>query len=109
MKRRSFLKLLGVTPFIGIAATADIIKSTNTKFIDLELYTQQMLSLKHSFTDDVYTILFVEPDFAHKEVEAWLCTNMFPKAAGEVTGKRDLSAAGEMLTYSVEMPSMKMC
>jgi hypothetical protein len=61
------------------------------------------------YTPDMYsgTILFVEPDFAHKKVqEAWLCTNMFPKSAGEITGKRDLSAAGEMAVYTIEMASI---
>ncbi len=63
------------------------------------------------YTSEQYssTILFIEPDFAHKKVvEAWLCTNVFPKSAGEITGKRDLSAAGEMVVYSIEMASITM-
>lgn len=61
------------------------------------------------WTPDQYTttILFVEPDFAHRNVvEAWLCTNVFPKSDGEVTGRRDLQAAGEMKVYSIELSSI---
>tara|TARA_B100000929_G_scaffold279165_1_gene255966 strand:- start:936 stop:1976 length:1041 start_codon:yes stop_codon:yes gene_type:complete len=53
------------------------------------------------------TILFLEPDPTHtRVVHAWLCTNMHPKTAGEVTGSRDLTAAGESVNYSVEFTSL---
>ncbi len=53
------------------------------------------------------TILYFEPDPTHtKVVHAWLCTNMHPKTAGEVTGSRDLTAAGESVNYSVEFTAL---
>lgn len=53
------------------------------------------------------TILFIEPDPTHTSVvEAWLCTNMHPKTAGEVLGSRDLTSGGESSTYSVEFTSL---
>lgn len=48
------------------------------------------------------TMLFVEPDPTHtKVVEAWLCTNMMPDTGGDNTGRRDLTAAGETIDYSI--------
>jgi hypothetical protein len=48
------------------------------------------------------TMLFVEPDPTHtKVVEAWLCTNMMPETGGDNVGRRDLTAAGETIDYSV--------
>lgn len=42
------------------------------------------------------TMLFFEPDPTHSTVmKAWLTTNMMPKATGDITGKRELSAAME--------------
>jgi len=53
------------------------------------------------------TVLFIEPDPTQTQViHAWLCTNMMPKTAGENTGKRDLTAAGEALVHSVEFTSI---
>lgn len=53
------------------------------------------------------TILFIEPDPTHtRVVHAWLSTNMMPKTAGEVTGSRDLTSAGESVEYSVEFTSL---
>ena len=53
------------------------------------------------------TVLFIEPDPTHtRVVHAWLCTNMHPKSAGELTGRRDLTAAGETLTYTIEFTSL---
>lgn len=54
---------------------------------------------------DVYsaTMLFMEPDPTHTKVsKAWLTTNMYPKSTGEITGKRDLTSAGELSEISVE-------
>jgi|ERR1035437_923475 hypothetical protein len=49
------------------------------------------------------TCLFFEPDPTHRKVvKAWLVTNMFPKGTGDIDGKRDLTAAGEMLELSIE-------
>lgn len=54
---------------------------------------------------DIYsaTMLFFEPDPTHTKVaKAWLTTNMYPKGTGEITGKRDLTAAGELSELTVE-------
>ena len=46
--------------------------------------------------------LFFEPDPTHsKIVQAWVTTNMYPKETGEITGKRDLTAASEILTLTI--------
>ena len=53
------------------------------------------------------TVMFVEPDPTHtKVVQAWLCTNMRPKTGGDVTGRRDLTAAGETVDYQVEFTAV---
>ena len=47
--------------------------------------------------------LFIEPDPTHqKVVKSWVTTNMFPKGTGEIIGKRDLTAASEVLNLTVE-------
>jgi hypothetical protein len=49
------------------------------------------------------TCLFIEPDPLHKNVsKAWITTNMMPKGTGDITAKRDLTSAQEMLTLDVE-------
>lgn len=53
---------------------------------------------------DVYsaTMAFIEPDPTHTKVNrSWLCTNMFPQSAGEVVGRRELTAAGEPVNYDI--------
>ena len=53
---------------------------------------------------DMYamTCAFIEPDPTHtKVVKSWLVTNMWPKGTGEITGRRDLTAQGESVTYDV--------
>ena len=53
------------------------------------------------------TCLFVVPDPLHKTVDkAWITTNMFPLGAGEVTAKRDIKSAQEMLTLDVEFSGL---
>ncbi len=53
------------------------------------------------------TVLYFEPDPVHKKItEAWLCTNMMPKSAGEVTGSRDLPAGGQTKDYSIEFTAI---
>ncbi len=54
---------------------------------------------------DMYsaTMLFMEPDPTHVKVaKAWLTTNMYPKGTGDITGKRDLTASGELSELTVE-------
>jgi hypothetical protein len=47
--------------------------------------------------------LFLEPDPQHRKVvKSWVTTNMFPKGTGEIIGKRDLTAASEVLNLTVE-------
>lgn len=53
---------------------------------------------------DMYsaTMLFIEPDSTHsKVVKSWLGTNMWPKNTGEITGRRDVTAANETPTYDI--------
>ncbi|MBE0438136.1 MAG: hypothetical protein IBX57_00015 [Gammaproteobacteria bacterium] len=53
------------------------------------------------------TVMFIEPDPTHtRVVHAWLSTNMHPKTAGEVLGRRDLTQPGEPTQYSVEFTSL---
>jgi hypothetical protein len=54
------------------------------------------------------TVLFIEPDILHtKVINAWLCTNMYPKGnVAEVTGRRDKAAAGEPVNYDVNFTSI---
>lgn len=53
------------------------------------------------------TCMFIEPDPTHTKVDkAWLCTNMFPKTAGQVEGRRDLTTAGNQLEYTIEFTSI---
>lgn len=58
---------------------------------------------------DMYaaTMLFFEPDPTHTKVaKAWLCTNMYPKSTGEITGKRDLTSAGQTSELTIEWSSI---
>ncbi len=53
------------------------------------------------------TCAFIEPDPTHtKVVKSWLCTNMFPHGAGEVIGRRELTAAGEATTYDIKFSAI---
>ena len=48
------------------------------------------------------TILVFEPNPLHNKIEkAWITTNFAPQNNGEVIGKRDLTAASELLTLSI--------
>jgi hypothetical protein len=54
---------------------------------------------------DQYTasMLFMEPDPQHKRVvKSWVVTNMMPISTGDIIGRRELTAAGEISTLSVE-------
>lgn len=53
------------------------------------------------------TMLFFEPDPLHKKViNAWLITNMMPKSGGTRESRRDLTAAGDTVTHSVEFTGL---
>lgn len=48
------------------------------------------------------TMIFIEPDPTHsKVVKSWLVTNMFPTGTGEITGRRDLTAAADTPTLDI--------
>lgn len=48
------------------------------------------------------TCLFIEPDPLHRRVtQAWVTTNMYPLSNGDITGRRDLTAAQELLTLDI--------
>jgi hypothetical protein len=49
------------------------------------------------------TMIFIEPDPTHRKVvKSWLTTNMFPKGTGDIVGKRDLTAGGELTSLNIE-------
>jgi hypothetical protein len=53
---------------------------------------------------DMYsaTMMFIEPDPTHSSVQkAWLVTNMYPMGTGDNTGRREMSAAGEVPVYDI--------
>ena len=53
------------------------------------------------------TMLFFEPDPTHTKVlKAWLSTNMYPLATGDITAKRELSAQMESGDFSVEFTAI---
>jgi len=53
------------------------------------------------------TCLFLEPDPTHRKVvKSWLTTNMFPKATGDIVGKRDLASASELTSLTVEFTGL---
>lgn len=53
------------------------------------------------------TAIFIEPDPTHRKViRSWLCTNMWPKSDGDVTGSRDLTAAMNLSNISVEFTAI---
>lgn len=53
------------------------------------------------------TCLFIVPDPLHKKVDkAWITTNMYPLSNGEVTAKRDLTSAQEILTLDIEFSGL---
>lgn len=63
------------------------------------------------YTPDFYsgTMLYIEPDITHRVVvDAWLCSNMIPKGAGNRTGKMDRRSPGESLDHSIEFTSITM-
>ena len=73
------------------------------------LATNLATSPQAPWTADMFTttVMFIEPDASHtRVVKAWLCTNMMPHSNGEEDGRRDLTAAGELLTLSIEFTAL---
>lgn len=53
------------------------------------------------------TMMFIEPDPVHRKVmKSWLCTNMFPKGTGDITGRRDLTSALPINELSIEFTAI---
>ena len=53
------------------------------------------------------TGIFIEPDPLHRKVvRSWLCTNMFPKSTGDITGRRDLTSAMALPDLSIEFTAL---
>jgi len=53
------------------------------------------------------SILLFEPDPTHRKVvKSWVTTNVFPRSTGEIIGKRDLTAASEILNLTVEFTGL---
>jgi len=53
------------------------------------------------------TCLFFVPDPLHKKIDkAWITTNMAPKSSGDITAKRDLTTAQEILTLDIEFTGL---
>jgi hypothetical protein len=58
---------------------------------------------------DWYTMsmAFIEPDPTHTRcLKCWICTNMMPDGTGEIIGKRDLTAPGEISTLTVKFTAL---
>lgn len=48
------------------------------------------------------TMLFIEPDPTHSKVaKSWIGTNMKPRGTGEISGRKDLTAAGDLSEIEV--------
>lgn len=79
--------------------------SPDTKYANigtLDNYPDDMLPDQYAAT-----MLFIEPDPTHRTVvKSWLCTNMFPKTAGEKTGARDLTSALTIPELSIEFSAL---
>lgn len=55
-----------------------------------------------------FTMMFFEPDpYNRYVVEAWLLTNMMPRTGGQVEGRRDITAPGQLIEYSIEMTGIQ--
>jgi len=53
------------------------------------------------------TMIFIEPDPTHRKVvKSWLCTNMFPKGTGDISGKRDITSGAELLSLNIEFTAL---
>lgn len=90
---RNWIQNLMMNPDTKIAHVATL--GSATKPTD-------MLADKYSMT-----CAFIEPDPTHtKVVKSWLCTNMWPHSSGEVSGRRELTAAGEAVTYDIKFSAI---
>ena len=77
----------------------------------VSLYMDVRRELQGVYTNDMFgsAMLYIEPDVTQQVViNAWLCVNVWPKSAGEVTGRRDLRQAGEKNEMSIDWASITM-
>ena len=79
----------------------NLIMDPNTKYANVLTATgtppTDMLADFHSAT-----MLFIEPDATFsKVIKSWLVTNMYPTTSGEITGRKDLTAANEVQSYDI--------
>lgn len=53
------------------------------------------------------SMAFIEPDPTHTRcLKCWICSNMMPDGTGEIIGKRDLTAPGEISTLTVKFTAL---
>lgn len=79
----------------------NLMMDPNTKFANVSTLAGQRPT---DMLADQYaaTMLFIEPDPTHtKVVKSWLITNMWPEGTGEITGRRDLTAAAEPVNLDI--------
>lgn len=79
----------------------NLMMDPNTKFANVSTIAGQRPT---DMLADQYaaTMLFIEPDPTHtKVVKSWLITNMWPEGTGEITGRRDLTAAAEPVNLDI--------
>lgn len=65
--------------------------------------------LPSDYLADWYTMsmAFIEPDPTHTRcLKCWICSNMMPDGTGEIIGKRDLTAPGEISTLTVKFTAL---
>lgn len=66
-------------------------------------------TLPSDWLADWYTMsmAFIEPDPTHTRcLKCWICSNMMPDGTGEIIGKRDLTAPGEISTLTVKFTAL---
>lgn len=83
----------------------------DTKAALIGTYINDINDIGGIYTAELYSfsMLFIEPDPTNKvALEAWLCTNMFPKTAPEITGGRSENGAGQLQDISVEFSAITM-
>lgn len=55
------------------------------------------------------TVLFFEPDQTMTNItNAWLCTNMQPRSAGDIVGRMERGGSSEITTLSIEFTALTM-
>ena len=95
---RPFQRFLEYWITYGLMDPASKVANVGT----LANYPTDMLPDRYSMT-----VLFIEPDPTHRRVmKSWLCTNMFPKGTGDITGRRDLTSSMALPDLSIEFTAL---